>query len=243
MSSFPGCCTPRILRSQYPHARIVSVDASEVPADVVVLMPDDVRDQRTVARSPTSACLRSTLRGMSAIPLRPSPRRPPPRRRRSRRLIQVDYEELPAVFDVTEAARETAPLVHDAHEVSANPRRVLRYPPTAHGTNVCHLFSIRSGDIDLGFAERMSSWRARSGRGCQSRRDGATRCDRRWDGDRLEVWSGTQTPFNVRSDAASIFGVAVEQVVVPPMGGSFGAKTFVRLEAIVAALAHRRVVR
>jgi CO/xanthine dehydrogenase Mo-binding subunit len=62
-----------------------------------------------------------------------------------------------------------------------------------------------------------------------------------WDAGRLTLWTGTQTPFNVRSDLAGAFGVPEEaiRVIAPPMGGSFGAKTFVRLEALVAALARK----
>jgi CO/xanthine dehydrogenase Mo-binding subunit len=62
-----------------------------------------------------------------------------------------------------------------------------------------------------------------------------------WEGERLEVWTGTQTPFNLRMDLAGIFGIPEGsiRVVCPPMGGSFGAKTFVRYEAIVASLARK----
>jgi CO/xanthine dehydrogenase Mo-binding subunit len=61
------------------------------------------------------------------------------------------------------------------------------------------------------------------------------------------VITGTQTPFNVRRDLAALFRMPEEmvRVVVAPMGGSFGAKTFMRLEAVTAALARkaRRPVR
>ena len=60
-----------------------------------------------------------------------------------------------------------------------------------------------------------------------------------WVDGRLEVITGTQTPFNMRQDLAGIFGLAAEdvRVVVPPMGGAFGAKTFIRTEAITALAA------
>jgi CO/xanthine dehydrogenase Mo-binding subunit len=66
-------------------------------------------------------------------------------------------------------------------------------------------------------------------------------CVARWDGERLELWTGTQTPFNVREDLARAFEISEEQIrlIALPMGGSFGAKTFVRLEAIAAALARK----
>ena len=55
------------------------------------------------------------------------------------------------------------------------------------------------------------------------------------------MWTGTQTPFNVRRELAGAFGLdeADVRVVSPPMGGSFGAKTFTRIEAIAAALARK----
>src|SRR5205085_8174680 len=55
------------------------------------------------------------------------------------------------------------------------------------------------------------------------------------------VWTGTQTPFNMREDLARVFGLPEERIriVCPPMGGSFGGKTFLRTEAIAAALARK----
>ncbi len=64
----------------------------------------------------------------------------------------------------------------------------------------------------------------------------------RWlDDGRLELFTGTQTPFNLRADLAGMLRMDEEQirVVAPPMGGSFGAKTFTRLEAVVACLARK----
>ncbi len=55
------------------------------------------------------------------------------------------------------------------------------------------------------------------------------------------MWTGTQTPFNVRRELATAFALAESdvRVISPPMGGSFGAKTFTRVEAIAAALARK----
>ena len=135
------------------------------------------------------------------------------------------------MFDAVEAAGEAAALIHEAHDVSENPAAYFGMRPQ-HGTNVCHLFRIRSGDIDRGFAEAdvvvEGTFRSAAANHAAIELHVAVA---QWESDRLEVWSGTQTPFNGWSDLASIFGIADEQirVIVPPMGGSFGAKTFVRL--------------
>src|SRR6266567_2137122 len=41
---FEGMLHARVLRSPYPHARILRVDTSALPDDVIVLTPDDIRD-------------------------------------------------------------------------------------------------------------------------------------------------------------------------------------------------------
>ncbi|MEX1021599.1 MAG: molybdopterin cofactor-binding domain-containing protein, partial [Dehalococcoidia bacterium] len=48
-----------------------------------------------------------------------------------------------------------------------------------------------------------------------------------WEGDSLTVWAGTQRPFGLRQELASIFGVeeAHVRVIAPEIGGGFGAKS------------------
>ena len=67
-------------------------------------------------------------------------------------MIDVEYEELPAVFDAEEALKPGAPLLYPG------PRRVIagRGDVTARsveGTNIVHLFKQRKGDIVQGFRE------------------------------------------------------------------------------------------
>jgi isoquinoline 1-oxidoreductase len=47
-----------------------------------------------------------------------------------------------------------------------------------------------------------------------------------WDGDRVTVWTGSQTPYRVRADVAAALEIPEEkvQVIVPPTGGAFGGK-------------------
>jgi CO/xanthine dehydrogenase Mo-binding subunit len=238
----PGMLHARILRSPYPHARVLAVDRSAVADDVVVLVPDDVRDLGSygcqIADERVLAVDVARYVGDPVVAVAAPTRAAADRAVES---IGVDYEELPAVLDVVEAADEGAALVHAMHRVSANPAAYFGLRPQP-GTNVCHRFSIRSGDVDHGLAEAdvvvEATYRTAAANHAAMEPHAALA---RWEGGRLEVWSGTQTPFNVRSDLAAIFGIPESQVrvVVPPMGGSFGAKTFVRLEAIVAALARK----
>ena len=50
------------------------------------------------------------------------------------KLIKIEYEDLPGVFDTAEAMKEDAPRVHD-------------------GKNIVAHFGLRRGDIDRGFRE------------------------------------------------------------------------------------------
>jgi CO/xanthine dehydrogenase Mo-binding subunit len=238
-----GMLQARILRSPYPHARVLRVDASAVPEGVVVLTPDDVRglqrygcqvqdqtvlaiDEVRFAGDPVAAVAAPTRREAEE----------------SLNFIEVEYEELPAVFDPVEAAAQDAPLVHERHYVSENDAAYFGIRPI-DGTNICHRFRIRHGDVADGFAQADAVVEETYHvAGAQHAPMEPHASLARWSGDgRLEVWTGTQTPFNLRMDLAGILGLPEDRVriICPLMGGSFGAKTFVRLEAIVACLARK----
>jgi len=161
--------------------------------------------------------------------------------RAAARRVDVTYEELPAVFDAVEAVAPGAPLLHpDAAESAGEAVSIGVRPLT--GTNVCHRFRIRHGDAAAGFADAdviVSRAFRTPGAAHAPMEPHAALAE--WEGGRLTLWTGTQTPFNTRADVAGAFGLAPDdvRVVAPPMGGSFGAKTFVRLEALVAALARK----
>jgi CO/xanthine dehydrogenase Mo-binding subunit len=179
-----GMLHARLLRSPVAHARIVRVDASAVPEGVVVLRPEDVRDlgrygpqikDQEALPQERVRYAGDVVAAVAAEALEEA--------EEAVGLIDVEYEELPAVFDEVEAASEEA----------------THAPMEPHAAVA------------------------------------------RWDGDRLEVTTGTQTPFNMRMDLAGLFGIEEEKVriISPRMGGSFGAKTFVRTEAIAACLARK----
>jgi isoquinoline 1-oxidoreductase len=47
-----------------------------------------------------------------------------------------------------------------------------------------------------------------------------------WNGERVTVWTATQSPFGARAELAEELGVAEDRVrvIVPPLGGAFGGK-------------------
>jgi CO/xanthine dehydrogenase Mo-binding subunit len=237
-----GMLHARIVRSPYAHARIVNVDTSAVPDAVVVLAPDDVRDLGRygcqIADQTVLALERARFAGDPVAAVAAATER---EAEEALAFVEVEYEELPAVFDPLEALAEGAPLVHEEHVASAGDAAYFGLRPQA-GTNVCHRFRLRHGDVAAGFEEAHvvveETYRVAGAHQAAMEPHASLA---RWSDDRLELWSGTQTPFNVRDDLARAFGLPPEsvRVIVPSMGGSFGAKAFVRLEAIVAALARK----
>jgi xanthine dehydrogenase YagR molybdenum-binding subunit len=60
----------------------------------------------------------------------------------------------------------------------------------------------------------------------------------RWDGDQLTLWTSTQMVDRAKTDLAKTIGIAPDNVHVisPYTGGGFGAKLFLRADAVLAAL-------
>jgi CO/xanthine dehydrogenase Mo-binding subunit len=237
----PGMLHAAFVRSPHAHARVTAVDASRLPADCVALLPEDVadlapygcqaRDQRVLAD--VARHVGDVVAAVAAAT--------PAAARAAARAVDVSYEELPAVFDPVEAVAPGAPLLHPAAAQSAGEEVSIGVRPLPR-TNVCHRFRIRHGDVGDGFeAADVVVQRAFRTPGAAHAPMEPHAALAEWEGERLTLWTGTQTPFNTRADVAYAFGLDAGdvRVVAPPMGGSFGAKTFVRLEALVAALARK----
>jgi CO/xanthine dehydrogenase Mo-binding subunit len=237
----PGMLHAAFVRSPHPHARVVAVDASAMPREAVALVPDDVadlgrygcqvKDQRVLADVARHV---GDVVAAVAAPTRAAARA-------AARLVEVTYEELPAVLDPLDAVARGAPLIHEQAAGSARDAVSIDVRPIP-GTNVCHRFRIRHGDMATGFAQAdvvvEEVFRTAAVAHAPMEPHAALA---EWEDGRLTLWSGTQTPFNTRSDLAGLLGVNENEirVIAPPMGGSFGAKTFVRLEALVACLARK----
>jgi CO/xanthine dehydrogenase Mo-binding subunit len=231
-----GMLHARILRSPLPHAMVLSIDAEAVPSTVVCLTRDDVADLEPlygpmVKDQPIVARDRVLHVGdVVAAVAAPTPREA----EEALDLINVEYREMPGVFEPEEAADESAPTLHEG----------LDYPATLRpdGRNVCHRFRLQTGLGEVGFGEAevvLEETFTIAGAAHVPMEPHATLAY--WDAGRLHVITGTQTPFNLRHDLAQLFRMSEDdvRVVVAPMGGSFGAKTFIRSEPVTAALARK----
>jgi CO/xanthine dehydrogenase Mo-binding subunit len=153
------------------------------------------------------------------------------------RLIQVDYEDLPAVLDPREAMDDGAPLVHPDLHTYEHMRGV--FFPKPH-TNVAHHQKIRKGD----FAEAFSSADV-----CLTTSfynppvqhvpmETHAAIAHALPKGRIEIWTSSQSPYTVRHLMSVAFGLphASIRVHVPYVGGGFGGKAGLNLEPLAYVL-------
>jgi CO/xanthine dehydrogenase Mo-binding subunit len=149
-------------------------------------------------------------------------------------LIEVEYEPLPPVTDPELALAPDAPLVHlDWSSYEAEDGMVRDGNILGHSTIV-------KGDAAAAMARAdvvvKSRYVADGSHGVPIE-PRAIVAD--WQGDRVTVWSSTQTPFMARSGVAYTLGIPESKVriIVPLLGGGFGSKCDFHYEAHLAALA------
>ena len=229
----PRLAHGKILRARYPHARIVRIDASRaraLPGVLAVLTGDDVepqpfgfaKDQVALKRRKVR-CIRDEVAAVVA--------ETPEIAEGALALIDVEYEELAAVFDPRAALEPGAPLVHEEL-----------------GTNAHHLqYQFTRGDVDRAFAEAAAVVEDTYTLNFVTPAClGTMVAIADWDAaDTLTMWSTTQVPFLYQRDLAAALGITGDRVRVlqPPIGGNFGRGLDLYPIDVIAALLARRVRR
>ena len=222
----PGMLWGKALRSPLPHARIVHIDASRARRVAGVhavltagdlpraLMGITLRDVPVLARDRVRFVGEKVAAVAAASP---------DIAEEALGLIDVEYEELPAVFDPLEARRSDAPLLHpDLNEYQGLPA------PLPEPSNEFHVFRLTNGDVELGFAESdlmfehtFTTQRMHQGylepHACLVEIDGSGRA---------QVWANNRTPHHLKSELAEVTGLPSDRVVVYPcsVGGDYGGK-------------------
>jgi CO/xanthine dehydrogenase Mo-binding subunit len=243
--ALPDMLHTRLLRSPYPHARVVRVDATRARAVAgvhAVVGGADLngfdpyfgpafRDRPVLAidvaryeGDPVAAVVADSEE-VAAEALD---------------LLDVEYEELPAVTTLEEALAPGAPLVHTGEPLAGHFADLSTLKPIP-GTNVCHQFHLARGRAAAAFAEAdlvvEDVYRFPRVQHYSMEPHAALAA---WDETgSLTVWAGTQNPYSVRVELARMFRVPLSRIriIVPPLGGGFGSKTYAKLEPIVSVLA------
>ncbi|MBN1654598.1 MAG: molybdopterin-dependent oxidoreductase [Deltaproteobacteria bacterium] len=219
----PGMLFGKILRSPIAHGRILNIDVSKaaaLPGVKCVITGEDTpkikygnwrlfpqtQDEYPLAVDKVRF-IGDEVAAVAAIDIDTA--------EEALELVKVEYEELPAVFDVDRAIIEGAPVIHS---ITPNNISVDR--------------KIQFGDVDRGFAEsdyirddvfRVPAVNHAYMEPCST----LARVDA--DG-RITIWTSTQTPYIVQCLLASTLGMRENdvRVIKPAVGGGFGGKMEMR---------------
>jgi CO/xanthine dehydrogenase Mo-binding subunit len=241
----PGMLIAKMVRSTVAHARIIKIDVSAAlqvegvfavytGEDIQKIIPDPYygpafHDQPILALG--------KVRHVGE-PVAVALAKNPHVAEQAAQLVKVEYEDLPAVFDEIEAMDSKA-VVHDVLK-PAGTFPDLRHLHGKKDTNIALDFHLKRGDVDKAFAsaahvledefrtqqvmhtplEPMVSL-------AEPTRDGLT------------IHTASQSPSFVRIEIARLLGWHENRVrvKVPYLGGGFGAKLYIKLEALASALA------
>ena len=222
----PGMLWGKVLRSPFPHARIINIDTSramKLPGVRAVVTGEDVVGRlvgRTIQDTPLLAHGKVRFVGEKVAAVAADD---PETAEEALTLIDVEYEELPAVFDPLEALKPGAPLVHEGSPTYESPTETVR--PQG---NIAYHDAWSGGDLEKGFKESdhifehtfTTTWVH------QSYIEPFTCVVDIDDSERVQVWANNKSPFNLRWQLSGSLGIPEERIRVNQcgIGGDFGGK-------------------
>jgi CO/xanthine dehydrogenase Mo-binding subunit len=242
----PGLLHLKMVRSPHHHARILNVDlsaAERAPGVVRLLTHKDVPSNtytilRLIQVEPDDEpCLAEGKVRFQGEQIAAVIAETPAAAREAAAKVRVDYEVLPAVFDVEEALKSDAPLVNEYHG-----RNWFTYE--GH-----HCRRVRFGDVEKAFAEADHVLEERyDSSPIEHAPTETTGCIVVPEANgRFTCYSNTQALFFTLDNAALILNVPFHKLrlVGGTVGGGFGGKVDVIVEpiAFLAAILTRRPVK
>jgi CO/xanthine dehydrogenase Mo-binding subunit len=237
----PGLLFARIKRSPHPHALIKNIDVSKAlqfPGVKAVVTGNDfpgylglyIQDRFIFCRDRVRY-IGDPVAGVAAVSEEIA--------EKALDLIEVEYEPLPGVFDPEYGASEKAPLLHP----DLSQYEVMNFIFPEPGTNISNHFKLRRGDP-------VSAWKDCAAIVQRSYRIphiqhvpiephiAIARVDE--DG-KIKLWGSSQSPFAQRNLIAKALHISQSdvQVIAPFVGGGFGSKAGVSMEALAVAIASK----
>jgi len=243
----PGMVYAKVLRSAYPHARLTRVNAEKaqkLPGVVAVLTRDDLKKMNAyfgpvVKDQPVVALDRVRYVGdiIAAVAAEEKDIA-----EEALELIEVDYEPLPAIFDPAEAMKPGAPILHgeSARSETRLDRDQFHFEKNS---NVLSVYHASQGDVALGFREADEIFEdVYSSQKIQHGHIEPHAALAYWEpSGKLVIHTSTQNPSSIRAQLAELFNLPQSKVrvIVPFVGGGYGAKVHPRLEPLTATLARK----
>jgi len=232
-----GMLYGKIIKSPYAHARIVSIDTSKaeaLPGVELILTYTDVPKIQYVSNPQTIGIedmyvLEDEVRCVGdevALVVAESE----DVAREAIKLVDIDFELLPAVFDPEDAVKPDSPRVHLGCE-----------------SNIVSATDEEWGDIAQGFAEAdiIQEDTIKLQRVSPVPLEPHA-CVATWDkSDNLTVWETTQIPFGAQQLLSKVLDIPQNKIriIAKYVGGAFGSKNDVSRYLFLAALASRKAHR
>ena len=227
--TLPGMLWGRALRSPFPHARIARIDSSRalaLPGVHAVLTGDDeiikeVRIGRRLYDVPVLAQGVALFIGDKVAAVAAETRDIADQ---ALELIDVEYEELPAVTDVASARADGAPVLHP----DVNSYQGLPSPVEGRHLNLFSHQVWTKGDIEEGFngAEVVIEAEYSLSKGHQAYLESHNCVVQIQPDGRIDIWASNKAPFNMRAQMSQAYGIPADSMKVNPtyIGGDFGGK-------------------
>ncbi len=223
-----GMLYAKILRSPHAHARITSLDASEaenLPGVRAIISKNNCAGWNTYWYTIQQPAFAEEL-GYYGQEVAAVAADTPEIAEQALNLIKVDYQILPAVFDVEEAMKPGAPLVPSLDQVDLTVSRAPHSPPVGNiFEGKSHVMS--RGDVKQGFEEADTIVEGRFTTNFQFHAALQTRCCvAHYDRDRLTVYDSSQGAWQVKDDLSRSLKLPLDKVrvLIKYMGGGFGSK-------------------
>lgn len=241
----PGMLHGKIFRSTVPHGRIKKIDVSAAQAVEGVYRVVTIDDIRTVIPhpyygpafhdQPVLADGKVRFAGEPVAVVLAADRHVA---EEAAGLIHAEYEELPAVYDEVEAMTSNVHVHSELKPAATFPD--LKHLQGRAGTNVALDYKLRRGDVDGGFAKAAHVFEHtfRNQAVMHTPLEPFVTVAEPGDG-RITLHTASQGPSFVRIEIARLLGLPENRVRVrvPFLGGGFGGKLYIKLEALVASLA------
>ena len=221
-----GVLWGKVLRSSVPHARIVKIDiskAKKLPGVHAVLAGADLPPVFVGSRMKDMPVLARERVRFVGDPVAAVAAESKDIGEEALALIEVEYDELPGLYDPLEALKPGAPLIHEERSRYKNAPAVPENIPNLQSVSVK-----QKGNLEEGFqkAARIFEHTFRT----QLTHHGYLEphaCTVRIHPDgKVEIWASNKAPYGLRDQLAEDLGIPKERIKVHIMsvGGDFGGK-------------------
>jgi len=239
----PGMLIGKIFRSTVAHGKIISIDTSQAKAYPGVFAVYTSEDIKSIIPDPYygPAFLDQPILAINKVHFVGEPvaivlAEDIHIAENAAQLITAEYEELPAVYDEIEAMSSDI-VVHDELKPSGT------FPDLKHlhgkkNTNIALDYHLKRGNTQAIFdsAEHVFEHTYHTQQVMHTPLEQMVSVADAHQ-DQVTIYTASQSPSFVRLEIARLLGMRENQirVKVPHLGGGFGAKLYIKLEALVVA--------